>query len=93
MRKRCLSCGGEYDDTMPDGLAYFHACPPIVSKVRVQRAGKLVDVAPGDVLPDDEEVDRLYIERPDKRDENVERVPPGQIKRRSEGKGAVDVRA
>lgn len=27
-RWRCLSCSGEYEDTLPDGSAYFHACPP-----------------------------------------------------------------
>lgn len=28
MRWRCVSCDGEYDDTLPDGGAYYHACPP-----------------------------------------------------------------
>ncbi len=28
MRWRCRSCGGTYDDAGPDGMLYFHACPP-----------------------------------------------------------------
>lgn len=29
-RHRCNSCQGEYDDIGADGVAYFHACPPVV---------------------------------------------------------------
>lgn len=29
MKWRCSTCGGEYDDILPDGTLYFHACPPI----------------------------------------------------------------
>ncbi len=29
MKFRCDICGGEYQDTMPDGTHYFHACPDI----------------------------------------------------------------
>ena len=36
-RLLCASCGGEYVDTLPDGLRYFHACPPL-PRVRVQLA-------------------------------------------------------
>jgi hypothetical protein len=25
---RCISCGGTYNDTLPDGLIYMHVCPP-----------------------------------------------------------------
>jgi hypothetical protein len=25
----CLSCGGVYFDTLPDGCPYHHACPPL----------------------------------------------------------------
>jgi len=28
-RFRCLTCGGEYDDVSPDGVRYYHTCPPI----------------------------------------------------------------
>jgi hypothetical protein len=25
----CLTCGGRYEPLLPDGLQYFHACPPL----------------------------------------------------------------
>ncbi len=27
---RCRTCGGVYPDSQPDGMRYFHACPPLV---------------------------------------------------------------
>lgn len=27
---RCRSCGGVYPAVQPDGMLYFHACPPVV---------------------------------------------------------------
>ncbi|PYQ92469.1 MAG: hypothetical protein DMG02_01330 [Acidobacteria bacterium] len=29
MRVKCNACGGVYDDVLPDGLQYFHRCPPL----------------------------------------------------------------
>ena len=26
---RCVTCGGEYAPVQPDGMQYFHVCPPI----------------------------------------------------------------
>lgn len=26
---RCKTCGGEYEDLGPDGMAYYHVCPPL----------------------------------------------------------------
>jgi hypothetical protein len=26
---RCKTCGGEFDDTGADGMAYYHVCPPL----------------------------------------------------------------
>ena len=34
MTHKCESCGGIYDDTMPDGSAYYHACPPETKEAR-----------------------------------------------------------
>jgi hypothetical protein len=34
-RYRCNTCQGEYEDVGPDGMAYFHVCPP-VTLVRVR---------------------------------------------------------
>jgi hypothetical protein len=28
---RCLTCRGEYDDVLPDGTLYFHACAPVIN--------------------------------------------------------------
>jgi len=25
----CQTCGGQYQDVLPDGLLYFHACAPL----------------------------------------------------------------
>jgi len=36
-RWRCLSCEGEYDDIFPDGLRYFHACPPLEDPITLER--------------------------------------------------------
>lgn len=36
MTLQCNACGGIYDDVGPDGLRYFHACPPL--SVRELRA-------------------------------------------------------
>jgi hypothetical protein len=29
MKVKCNACGGTYDDVLPDGLQYFHRCPPL----------------------------------------------------------------
>lgn len=29
MKNQCVTCGGTFDDVMPDGTLYFHACPPL----------------------------------------------------------------
>jgi len=29
MRLECLTCHGTYDDILPDGMRYFHVCPPL----------------------------------------------------------------
>lgn len=31
-RWRCNCCGGTYDDVLPNGMLYFHACPPVWDK-------------------------------------------------------------
>lgn len=28
---QCLSCGGVYQPIQPDGMLYFHACPPLTT--------------------------------------------------------------
>ncbi len=63
-RFRCNTCLGSYHDTLPDGMDYYHACPPLAMP------GAQPDPAlPGFTPP----VER---ERADKRDENL---PPGIV--------------
>lgn len=40
-RWRCNSCGGTYSDVLPDGILYFHACPPD----RVGAGGERIPIA------------------------------------------------
>jgi hypothetical protein len=42
MRYRCKTCGGTYNDTLPDGGAYYHVCPhnyDPVAETFTQRSG------------------------------------------------------
>lgn len=90
--QQCLTCGGTYAPILPDGMQYFHVCPPLsVPELEAAvTAGKVV-------LPKDETaeiaVQRRMYERAQKRDENV--VPslaantPATMK--SAGKGVTDL--
>jgi hypothetical protein len=42
-RQQCLTCGGEYDTVLPDGMLYFHRCPPLsVAELReLLRSGRV----------------------------------------------------
>lgn len=57
-KRRCKSCLGEYDDIGPDGVRYFHACPPL-TRVHVERAAVEQDVPLATVLP----TDFLFVDR------------------------------
>lgn len=87
-RWRCNTCGGEYDDLLPDGTRHFHACPPVpVHKVK-RPDGNIITVE-GNVRPDQGEVvETTFRERPDRRDENVvvDRTT-GQVRIKAEGRG------
>lgn len=85
---QCRACGAVYDPVLPDGMLYFHVCPPLSAaelEAKV-KAGKIQ-------LPDDETaeeaVQRRTYERANKRDETVEpardRDKPGQLKREGAG--------
>jgi hypothetical protein len=90
-RLQCQTCGGEYDDVLPDKLRYFHACPPLsVSELQAAVDDGRV------VLATDETVaqahGRRIYERAGKRDENVKPTAVdgkvvGLVK--AEGRGAV----
>jgi hypothetical protein len=51
--KECLSCGGIYEETMPDGLRYFHACPPI-RKLAIRLADGKTELRDGRVTVTEE---------------------------------------
>jgi hypothetical protein len=58
MLYRCPTCRGEYQDPLPDGSRYFHACAPVANPAYN------LDPNAGPVDP------RPTLERPAKRDEN-----------------------
>ena len=94
-RMKCGSCQGEYDDVMPDGFRYFHACAPIAVKLKVQRGAATLELAPP-AQPGDTVLETIYGARPDHRDENVkvEKGPKGEtiVTHKAEGKGAIKLR-
>lgn len=67
---QCLACGGVYRPILPDGMAYFHACPPLsLPELAAAVAERRV------ILPAGESVEeaiqaRTYL-RSDTRDENA----------------------
>ena len=72
---KCTACGGTYEPILPDGMQYFHRCPPL-SRVELAAA-----VAAGKVaLPANETVDdavaRRTYERTNQRDENIQSTAP-----------------
>jgi hypothetical protein len=84
----CNTCGGEYNDVLPDGTLYFHACPPVPVH-RVKRPDGTIVTIEGNVSPDlGEVVETTWKERPDKRDENVvDDHTTGQVRIKAEGRG------
>jgi hypothetical protein len=46
---RCVTCGGVYDTTLPDGSAYYHACPPR-TRLRIRAADGTRQVVDGRVI-------------------------------------------
>lgn len=85
---QCQSCGGTYDTVLPDGLRYFHVCPPL-SLVELAAAVKdgRVTLHTGETVAD--AFQRRTYERASKRDERAVQLTrpdtPPQIV--SEGKG------
>jgi len=67
---KCNACGGIYEPVQADGVAYFHACPPLSAPELAAKvaAGKIV--LPGGETADQAVAKRTY-ERANKRDENV----------------------
>src|SRR5262245_18111415 len=70
MRLQCKACNGIYDDVLPDGMRYFHACPSLSAPelAAAVTAGKVV--LPNGETPDIAVTRRRY-DRARARDENV----------------------
>jgi len=89
----CQSCGGRYEPIQPDGMEYYHRCPPL-SAAELEAAVKDGRVE----LPKDETaeiaVQRRTYERSNARDENRPSTAPrtpGEMK--AEGAGVVELDA
>ncbi len=78
-RFRCNACRGEFDDVLRDGVRYFHACPPQLL-VTVERGAATLEVRLDRVLAGDVEISRRSIERANRRNENVDRVPRRSVR-------------
>lgn len=83
---RCTVCEGEYIDPQPDSLRYFHSCAPVHNPAYdaqfiVDALGIRVPV--GIVDPAILEM----VEKPDKRDENVEVKPDGKVEPKTNSGG------
>lgn len=66
----CPVCGGEYARER-NGEAYLHACPPLLDALTVSRNGETRRVSPEERRDGEEELERHYVERPHKIDENI----------------------
>lgn len=83
---QCKTCQGVYVDPQRDGMRYFHACAPIHNpaydaQFDIDDEGNRV--AKGAIDPNIPEM----LERPNKRDENVERKPDGRVGPKADGPG------
>ena len=87
---QCRSCGGKYVDVLPDGMRYFHHCPPLSApELAAAVAAGAVALPPGETVQ--QALRRRTYQRKGQRDENVLRGDdPGQPPRnKAEGKGVV----
>lgn len=67
---KCNSCGGTYEPVLPDGMQYFHACPPL-SAPELQAAVDAGDVELPKGMRVEDALRVTVFERANKRDENV----------------------
>jgi hypothetical protein len=87
MALRCKTCRGEYEPLGPDGMPYYHACPPLLTGVVVARGGAVVTVPPQALQAGEVELDRTYGPRPNARDENANPAAGTRGAIKSEGAG------
>jgi len=74
---KCNACGGTYQPTTPDGLQYFHRCPPLslAELTAAVQAGKIqlpVDPVTKVAETPDVAIQRRSYERANLRDENLQ---------------------
>jgi len=84
---KCNACGGTYEPVLPDGMEYFHKCPPlsVVELAAAVAAGKVQ--LPALETPDVAVTRRIY-ERSNARDENIQVDPrTGAVTIKSAGAG------
>jgi hypothetical protein len=80
MPRKCKACKGTYNPKQADGVAYFHACPPLSEAEAKGTPAEAVLKAGGTV------------ERADKRDENIRTDTTGKaIGIVAEGAGVEEV--
>lgn len=70
MATTCPACNGSYETSQPSGT-YLHACAPVLSSVKIVRAGAVQTVTPDKVQAADTIVELLYTERPNKVDQTI----------------------
>lgn len=75
MAFKCTTCGGEFAHETAPGVAYYHACPPVLA-LRVRNLdGSTSIVAPG-AEAGRPVVAEVVRDRPQNRDENVVQLDP-----------------
>lgn len=83
---QCKACGAVYLNPQPDRTSYFHACAPVHNaaydaQFTVDEKGDRIPKGPLDpAIPE-------MLEKPGKRDENVEVKPDGKVAPKSDGTG------
>lgn len=89
---QCKICEGEYVDPQRDGGRYFHSCAPIHNpdydaQFELDEKGDLLPKGPLDPAI------KEMLERPDKRNENVETKPNGKVEPITNGEGKEQIGA
>lgn len=88
---QCRTCFGTYHATAPDGLTYYHACPPLSEvEMAVAVAQGAIVLAKDETIP--QALRRRLYARPMARDENLIVVVVGELPRATAaGLGVVTV--
>lgn len=80
MRVQCRTCRGIYLDVDPDGVRYFHACPPLsLAELEAAVAAGTVQLE-RDETPATAHASRVF-PRPTGRDENIDLAKVAAVRR------------